>query len=130
LKILKTIVNNQRDIDILNLLSNPTWLSILAYSLESPMLTARTSAVEFFLVLVALEYPRGHSLVMKAFEEYRKAKGDLRLFERLMGTLLELVESRGLFGSVVGSKRDGLDGLIQTENFQKELKDFLVRLIK
>ncbi|KAJ3207150.1 hypothetical protein HDU67_007662, partial [Dinochytrium kinnereticum] len=131
LKILKIIVNYQKN--IVDLLSKPGYLNTLALSIDSPILSARTSAIEFFLALVTLDYPKGHNLVIRAFETFRQARGQLRLFWSLVSALVEVVESRGKFGTIVGSKRDVLEGMIQSsqsssnpEHVQKEINDFII----
>ncbi|KAI8852793.1 hypothetical protein BC829DRAFT_430386 [Chytridium lagenaria] len=128
LKILKLIVNVQKN--IVDLLSKPGYLNTLALSIDSPILSARTSAIEFFLVLVTLDYPKGHNLVIRAFETFRQTRGHLRLFGSVVSALVEVVESRGKFGTMVGSKRDVLEGMIQSssnlEQAQKEINDFII----
>ena len=55
-------------------------LNILIMSLDSPILSARTAAADFLLAIVTLDYPMGHSLVIKAFESLRMAHNEHRLF--------------------------------------------------
>lgn len=111
-------------------------LNILILSLDSPILSSRTSAAEFLLAIVTLDYPRGHSLVITAFENFRITRNEHRLFEKLLLSLYEIISTRGIFGSVVGSKRERLTTFIQSalsdknqdQEHQKEIKDFLVSL--
>lgn len=106
-------------------------LNILILSLDSPILSSRTSAAEFLLAIVTLEYPRGHSLVIKAFENFQAERNEDRLFQKLLKSLYEVIRSRGIFGSVVGSKRDKLpfapSAKINDLDHQREIKDYLVR---
>lgn len=112
-------------------MSNPNYLSILILSLDSPLLPARTSAADFLLALVTLEYPRGHRLVMGAFEHFRATHDDLHTFQRLVSALDSLVQTRGVFGTVVGAKAEVKETLIyfgdkNKEQMQRDIKEFLV----
>ncbi|KAI9328794.1 hypothetical protein BDR26DRAFT_873559 [Obelidium mucronatum] len=134
LKILKIAVNNEREIN--DLLARPEWINILTFSLDSPILPSRTSATDFLLALVALNYPKGHNLVIRAFETYRSEQSNLRLFERFLSTISEIVESRGTFGSLVGSKgysgtkkdASSVAGIVSMnrEKAHKDMKDYLI----
>ncbi|KAJ3150792.1 hypothetical protein HDU86_006301 [Geranomyces michiganensis] len=131
LKILKIVVNQNRGIT--ELLNNSTYLSIIVLSLDSPLLSARTAAADFLLALVTIEYPRGHKLVMGAFEHFRAAHDDLRIFSRLTAAIDSLVQSRGVFGSTVGSKGARELGLHfgdkNKEQTQRDIKDFLISTV-
>ncbi|KAJ3177111.1 Dishevelled associated activator of morphogenesis 2 [Geranomyces variabilis] len=131
LKILKIVVNQNRGIT--ELLNNSTYLSIIVLSLDSPLLSARTAAADFLLALVTIEYPRGHKLVMGAFEHFRAAHDDLRTFSRLISAIDSLVQSRGVFGSTVGSKGARELGLHfgdkNREQTQRDIKDFLISTV-
>jgi hypothetical protein len=78
---------------------------------------------------VIIEYPQGHNLVIVAFEVFKKEKSENFLFESLVRTLHYLVESRGHFGSIVGSQRDGTAlnqvGLLPDFS-KKEFNEFMV----
>ncbi|KAJ3070679.1 hypothetical protein HDU98_006303 [Podochytrium sp. JEL0797] len=130
LKILKMSVNHEKEIN--DLLAKSEWINVLTFSLDSPILSSRISATDFLLALVALNYPKGHNLVIRAFETHRNEHRGLRLFERFMGTISEIVESRGTFGSVVGSKRDSVTGSVagivsmNREKSHREMKDYLI----
>jgi hypothetical protein len=110
-------------------------LNILILSLDSPILSSRIAAAEFLLAIVTLEYPKGHGLVIAAFENFRITLNEHRLFEKLLKALYDIVSTRGIFGSVVGSRRDRLTSFLATPQLeknqemeqQKEIKDFLVR---
>ncbi|KAJ3108146.1 hypothetical protein HDU97_002058 [Phlyctochytrium planicorne] len=131
LKILKIIVNHQKN--IVDLLAKPGYLNTIALSIDSPTLSARTSAIEFFLALVTLDYPKGHNLVIRAFETFRQVRGQLRMFWSLVTALIEVVDSRGKFGTMIGSKRDVLERMIlnssNTEQAQKEINDFIISCV-
>ncbi|KAJ3266630.1 hypothetical protein HDU77_011378 [Chytriomyces hyalinus] len=129
LKVLKFVVKNEFEIN--ELLAKSEWINILAFSLDSPILPARISATDFLLALVALNYPKGHNLVLRAFETYRTEYGAMRLFERFVGTISEIVDSRGTFGSLVGARKEvgGAIGGIVTMNREKahtDMKDYLI----
>ena len=130
LKILRIIANSHSG--IMEFLYEQENLNILILSLDSPILSSRIAAAEFLLAIVTLEYPKGHGLVIAAFENFRIALNEHRLFEKLLKALYEIVSTRGIFGSVVGSRRDRLTAfLVQSEKNQeieqqKEIKDFLV----
>ncbi|TPX72675.1 hypothetical protein SpCBS45565_g00202 [Spizellomyces sp. 'palustris'] len=132
LKILKILVNHNRGVT--ELLSNPSYLNILILSLDSPLLPARTSAADFLLALVTLEYPRGHRLVMRAFDYFRSSRDDLHTFERLVLALESLINTRGVFGTTVGAKADVKDTIVHfgdksREQMQKDIKDFLISAV-
>ncbi|KAJ3114548.1 Diaphanous [Phlyctochytrium bullatum] len=63
----------------------------------------------------------------------RQNMGIPRMFYILVGGLLEIVESRGKFGTIVGSKRDGLEGIslssTNAEQAQKEINDFIISTV-
>ena len=108
-------------------------INILILSLDSTILTSRTAAAEFLLAIVTLDYPKGHALVITAFENLCTARNDHRLFDKLLKTLFEIVSSRGIFGSTVGSKREKMASFVLSslneknqDQTQKEIKDFLV----
>ncbi|KAJ3023894.1 UNVERIFIED_CONTAM: hypothetical protein HDU68_008418 [Siphonaria sp. JEL0065] len=129
LKVLKMAVKNEKEIN--ELLARSDWINILTFSLDSPILSSRISATDFLLALVVLNYPNGHNLVIRAFETYKKEQSGLRLFERFVGTISEIVESRGTFGSVVGSKKDNAGSIagimsMNREMAHKEMKDYLI----
>ncbi|KAJ3416224.1 hypothetical protein HDV05_002514 [Chytridiales sp. JEL 0842] len=124
LNVLKSIANNNPH--MLNLLfSNPNWLTILTNSFESTLLVARTTAVNFFMVIFAVNFQKAHDLVLQALEEHRKNVGDKRIFHSIVKTMLAVVESSGTFGTKVGSKRDALEGLTLSGDMQKEIKEYL-----
>ncbi|KAJ3228343.1 hypothetical protein HDU81_006233 [Chytriomyces hyalinus] len=129
LKVLKFVVKNEFEIN--ELLAKSEWINILAFSLDSPILPSRISATDFLLALVAINYPKGHNLVIRAFETYRIEYGAMRIFERFVGTIAEIVESRGTFGSLVGARKEvgGAIGGIVTMNREKahtDMKDYLI----
>ncbi|KAJ3296578.1 hypothetical protein HDU76_006705, partial [Blyttiomyces sp. JEL0837] len=101
LKILKIILNHQKE--MADLLSKPNWFKTLSLSLDSPTITARTSTLDFFLALVAIDY-----LVIQSFKAFQNEKRDSRIFESLVKMVDGIVESRGKFGTSVGSRRDFL----------------------
>ncbi|KAJ3140443.1 hypothetical protein HK101_003495, partial [Irineochytrium annulatum] len=133
LRILKVIVNYQKNINIL--LSNPEYLATLVLSLDAPILCARTSAIDFLLVIASLDFPNGHNLVLEAFESFRLAKGHNIVFKGLVITLKQVVGSRGKFGTSVGAKRglviaEGLSVLPGSgDSIKKEINDFLLSSI-
>ncbi|KAI8921081.1 armadillo-type protein [Powellomyces hirtus] len=130
LKILKIVVNQNRGIT--ELLNNSRYLSIIVLSLDSPLLSARTSAADFLLALVTIEYPRGHKLVMGAFEHFRAAHDDLHTFQRLVSALDSLVQTRGVFGTTVGSRSENSllhFGDKNREQTQRDIKDFLISTV-
>ncbi|KAI8617768.1 hypothetical protein BC830DRAFT_1111986 [Chytriomyces sp. MP71] len=132
LKILKFVVKNESEIN--ELLAQSDWINILAFSLDSPILPARISATDFLLALVAVNYPKGHNLVIRAFETCRTEHGNTRLFERFIGIVSEIVDSRGTFGSIVGAKKEvgGAIGGIVSLNREKahaDLKEYLISAI-
>jgi hypothetical protein len=127
---LKVIANSNAG--IMDFLYDQSNLNILILSLDSSILSSRTSAAEFLLAIVTLEYPRGHSLVIKAFENFQAERNEDRLFQKLLKSLYEVIRSRGIFGSVVGSKRERMSFIHASKNtndldHQREIKDYLVR---
>ncbi|KAI9101057.1 hypothetical protein DFS34DRAFT_613026 [Phlyctochytrium arcticum] len=132
LKILKILVNHHRGIT--ELLSSPSYLNLLILSLDSPLLPARTSASDFLLALITLEYPRGHRLVMRAFDYFRAAKDDLHTFGRLVDSIEGLIKSRGIFGTTVGASSEWKANVVHfgeknRDQMQKDIKDFLISAV-
>ncbi|KAJ3086905.1 hypothetical protein HK100_008536, partial [Physocladia obscura] len=116
----------ERKREIKVLLSHPDWITTLAFSLDSPILSSRISATDFLLALVTLNYPMGHNLVTTAFNAFHDAnviaasdgggrggveESDIgmRPYEKFVNTIAEIVDSRGVFGGVVGSNLNSLN---------------------
>ncbi|KAJ3274450.1 hypothetical protein HK104_004104 [Borealophlyctis nickersoniae] len=130
LKVLKIIVNHHRGIT--DLISTPDYLNILILSLDSPTLAAGTSAADFLLALITLDYPKGHRLVLAAFEHFRATRGEIRLFRRLIRTLEKMVNARGIFGSSVGAKSGREMGWVGANGggaAQREINEFLISAV-
>ncbi|KAI8903614.1 hypothetical protein EDD86DRAFT_250329 [Gorgonomyces haynaldii] len=102
LKILRLIANHHKG--ILTVLQQQNLLNILIFSLDSPLLMARTATIDFLLAIVTLEYPKGHQLVMAALEHFREDRQVPRVFDTLVESLSQSVSSRGVFGSQVGGE--------------------------
>ncbi|KAI8821726.1 armadillo-type protein [Fimicolochytrium jonesii] len=133
LQVLKILTNQRKG--ILVLLSSPSYLRTIVLSLDSPQLAIRTTAIDFLLCLVTIEYPRGHKLVMDAFNHFRASHDDLYTFARLVESLEYLVSTRGVFGTAVGARVEGARdpglswGGRGKGDMQREIKGFLVSAI-
>jgi hypothetical protein len=148
LRILKTIINQRRGLTLL--LGNAGYAETLVMALHATKLSSRTAVCDFLLVLATVEYPTGHTLIIQAFEQYRVARHETRLFQGFLQTIDQVVSSKGVFGSVVGSKatdalyrllsgdasksgggrRGPQDSLLQHQaQVQRELNEFLVSAI-
>jgi hypothetical protein len=106
-------------------------LNVLIKFLDSPILTSRTAAIEFLLVMATIGYPQGHQLVIEAFENYCALSGECHLFSNFLKSIADVVQSRGIFGTVVGSKKDTIISFLShggkhQEITQRDIKDFLV----
>jgi len=133
---------------MLTIFEHPQYLTSLVSSISSPSIQTRKLAIDILTVICYIELPRGHGLVLKAFNgEFNapdsssinanhpihhatlnisgmngllKPKGE-KSFGKLVKSLMTVVESRGHFGGVVGSKREA-----ETAG-QKEFLDYLVK---
>ena len=101
LKILRLIANSEPA--LAQMLLEQSRLNILIQSLDSPSLMARTATIDFFLIIVTVDYPTGHKLVLEAMEFFRSIRNKKRVFDYLIEALGNAVGARGIFGTFVGA---------------------------
>lgn len=133
---LRFIANHHRGIT--EILSQQEFLHILIMSLESPLLSSRIATIEFLLVITTSEYPKGHKLVMESLDHFRILRGGdhkVRIFDFLVKSLKELVDSRGVFGSKVkfNAPEHHVGAVFSfmtekaTQPSEREIRNFLVK---
>jgi hypothetical protein len=89
---------------IADILSQQDDANLLILSLDSPSVVSRTATIDFLLAIVTLDYPKGHKNVMDALSFFQKKRELPRIFDCLIMALSSFVNSRGVFGTVVGSQ--------------------------
>ncbi|KAJ1539091.1 hypothetical protein HK405_013229, partial [Cladochytrium tenue] len=119
-----------------SLLQHPGWMNVLALSLDSPSLPARTSVVEFFLALATVSYPLGHNLVLRTFEALRDTAGEDRAFAGFVRSVYDVADGRGFFGSATaaaGHRKDAVaaahgvwDAGGDAQTMPRDVREFLI----
>ncbi|KAG1735399.1 armadillo-type protein [Suillus lakei] len=85
IKCLRVLLNTQAGFD--SVLSSPTIITHIAYSLYGAPLKTRTLAAELLAAICVLSLNQGHKAVMAALSEYRIAYDELYRFESLVAAL-------------------------------------------
>ena len=102
-------------------ITNIEFIHAIIQGLDSPLLSTKTSVLDFLLVLTV----DGPELVLSAFSALKASKSQARMFGILVSSMSEVVNNRGLFGTAVGGNKTTE---IQ-EYTVKDIKDYLVILM-
>jgi len=106
IKCIKYILNDK---DEFNKVSNNYNLFLtLCQSLDSSLLITRTLIIQILTCMCIFEYPVGCNLIMDTltkFESIKQKKENPKIFNTIIEYAIEVVESRGAFGSMVGARR-------------------------
>eukprot|EP00833_Pecoramyces_ruminatium_P010442 jgi/Orpsp1_1/1184474/evm.model.c7180000089666.1 len=106
IKCIKYILNDK---DEFNKVSNNYNLFLtLCQSLDSSLLITKTFIIQILTCMCIFEYPIGCNLIMDTltkFESIKQKKENPKIFNTIIEYTVEIVESRGAFGSMVGAKK-------------------------
>ena len=79
------------------MLSNANRVNIIAMSLISSNIHARTCASDFLLAITAISYPNGHKLVMSAFKHLQESKKSTHMFSLFISCIQNAIENQGIW---------------------------------
>jgi len=101
----------------------------LCHSLDSSLLITRTLIIQILTCMCIFEYPIGCNLIMDTltkFESIKQKSKNPKIFNTIIEYAIEIVDSRGAFGSMVGAKK-----ISQMEEYNSEssLMEYVVSII-